>query len=271
MTEEEPLPEKQETEVQKPSSRPVIGAFLAAVQFLTVAPAIIRRPFTLEELGEAVGFYPLAGLLIGMVLALADTLLAFILPVPVRTALVLALWVGLSGALHLDGFLDACDGLLGGYSPESRLEIMRDERVGAFALAGGILLFLVKFTALSALYHRTAGLLLAPTLGRWGMSLAIVAFPYGRSQGLGRDIKDHAGRQQALIATLIALAVAGLTAGAGGLLACGLAGLVTWGVALFAMRRIPGLTGDIYGATNELVEAAVLVALNLAWQRLFWL
>ena len=128
-----------------------VTAFLTAVQFLLVSPAFIKRPFTAQELGAAVGFYPLVGLILGGVLLAADYGLSFFMPPLVRAALVLALWVILTGALHLDGFLDACDGLFGGYSPETRLEIMRDERVGAFALAGGALLLLLKFSTLSAI------------------------------------------------------------------------------------------------------------------------
>ena len=127
-----------------------LTAFLTAVQFLLISPAFIKRPFTARELGAAVGFYPLVGLILGGLLLAADYLLGLFMPPLVRIALLLALWVILTGALHLDGFLDACDGLLGGFTPESRLEIMRDERVGAFALAGGVLLLLVKFSALSA-------------------------------------------------------------------------------------------------------------------------
>jgi hypothetical protein len=67
-------------------------------------------------------------LILGGLLLAADYSLALFMPPLVRVALVLALWVILTGALHLDGFLDACDGLLGGFTPESRLEIMRDER-----------------------------------------------------------------------------------------------------------------------------------------------
>ena len=106
-----------------------VTAFLTAVQFLLVSPAFIKRPFTAPELGAAVGFYPLVGLILGGILLAADYGLSFFMPPLVRAALLLALWVILTGALHLDGFLDACDGLFGGYTPEARLEIMRDERV----------------------------------------------------------------------------------------------------------------------------------------------
>jgi adenosylcobinamide-GDP ribazoletransferase len=167
----------------------------------------------------------------------------------------------LSGALHLDGFQDACDGILGGFTPVKRLEIMHDERVGAFGLAGGFLLLILKFSALGELSNSIAALFLIPTLSRWGMSLALFCFPYARKKGLGRDIKDHTTWRQALLASLITLAVAWFGAQWLGLITLLVAGLTMWVTAAFVLRRIPGLTGDIYGAINELIEVVLLVML----------
>jgi adenosylcobinamide-GDP ribazoletransferase len=245
-------------QADNPSPGPLI-ALLVALQFLTISPAIIKRVFTPRELGRATGFFPLVGLLIGFILLAANLLLAHIFAAGIRAALVLALWILLSGGLHLDGFLDACDGLLGGYTPESRLEIMRDERVGAFALAGGILLLLVKYSALLALPVFSPGLWLAPVMGRWGMTAAIYFFPYARLQGLGKAMKDHTSRWEMLLASLLAVASGGLSNNVRGLVAFLLAAGIVWAGARFTLRRIPGLTGDIYGALNELVEAGVLL------------
>jgi adenosylcobinamide-GDP ribazoletransferase len=238
-----------------------VSAFLAALQFLTITPPIIRRPFTAAELGSGAGFYPLVGLLIGGVLFAADHFLTLILPAQVCAALTLALWIILSGALHLDGFLDACDGLLGGSTPESRLQIMRDERVGAYALAGGILLLLIKFTLLNALSNHLEALLIAPVLGRWSMAFTLYAYPYARPQGLGREIKDHTTWREINLATLTALPVAWFAGSWLGLIAFGVSFVLSWGLARFTLRRIPGLTGDIYGAVNELIEVIVLLVL----------
>ncbi len=240
-------------------------AILAAIQFLLVSPAFIRRAFTPQELGHATGFYPLVGLLLGALLVLADALLGLRFPVQVRSALILAIWIVLTGALHFDGFLDACDGLLGGSTPERRLEIMRDERVGAYGVAGGAVLLLIMFASLSAVAagQRWAILLLAPILGRWGMTLAVVAFPYARPEGLGRDVKDHARAPQAVIATVTACAVAALLSWRLGnylpVAALLAAGLVWWLSARFVLSRIPGMSGDTYGAVNMLIEATVLL------------
>jgi adenosylcobinamide-GDP ribazoletransferase len=236
-------------------------AFLAAVQFLTILPPLIRQPFTPRQLGSSVAFFPLVGALLGVLLAFADTLTAFILPPTPRDAILLALWVLLTGSLHLDGFLDTCDGLLGGQTPEERLEIMRDERVGAYAFAGGALLLILKFSALLSLSLHWEALVIAATLGRWGMSLAVVAFPYARAEGLGRSIKDHVGWLHAGVATVIALVVVWLAGGRDGLAIMMLTGVVLWLGARFALSRISGLTGDVYGALNETIELTVLLAM----------
>jgi len=260
---------RQSTDEQRGS---VFNSFLAAIQFLLITPAFIRRPFTPQEMGKSVGFYPLVGTLLGGILFGVDCLIerlgagdAPLLPSLVRAALILALWIILTGALHLDGFLDALDGLLGGSTSEQRLEIMRDEKVGAYALAGGVLMLLVKFSALSALTERPVGLLLTPTLGRWAVAVAVVACPYARPRGLGRDAKDHATWRQALLATLSAFAVTALLAWHShswvAPTAMVAAALAVWGGAVFALRRVPGLTGDIYGALNEMVEMVVLLVL----------
>jgi len=240
-------------------------ACLAAVQFLTVAPPVIRRAFTPAELGGAVGYFPAVGLLVGLVLAGLDAALGALFAAGLTAALLLTGWVLLTGALHLDGFLDSCDGLLGGHTPERRLEIMRDHRVGAYALAGGVLLLLIEYSALEALASRRPALLLAPVLGRWAMSLAIVAHPYARLQGLGRLLKDNARAPQLALATVLAVVAAGLLGGWRGLAALGLAALATWAGARWILRRIPGLTGDSYGALCVLVEASVLV-LSVAFE-----
>ena len=107
-------------------------------------------------------------------------------------------------------------------------------------------------------------LLLAPVLGRWAMTLAVVIFPYARAEGLGRDIKDNAHTAQAIIATVTMLvivdAVAVLRRDFAPLVAVVAAAAVCGLSAWFVRRRIPGMTGDTYGAINVLVEASVLLA-----------
>lgn len=234
-------------------------ALLAAFQFLTIMPPVVRRAFTAPELGRAVGFFPLVGLAIGALMLAVDGGLRLFFPVEVVAALVLGSWLVITRGLHFDGFLDSCDGLFGGFTPEKRLDIMRDSRVGAFGVAGGGLLLLSKYAALLTLSNRPSGIVLAPVLARWGMALAILFFPYARTQGLGRDMKDNAHAPQLILASALALAAAWLLDQWLGLLAVALTGLALFVIARFALSRIPGLTGDIYGAICELMELLVLL------------
>ena len=153
-------------------------SLLAAFQFLTIFPGILRRPFTPAELGRAVGWYPLVGLAVGGALFGLHAALTAFFSSAITAAFTLLAWVILTRALHFDGFIDMCDAVFGGFTPERRLEILKDTGVGAFGLAGGVLLLLVKYATLANPSGSFPGLLLAPVLARWAISIALFSFPY---------------------------------------------------------------------------------------------
>lgn len=232
---------------------------LAAFQFLSIFPAVIRRPFTEKELGRSVGYYPLVGLAIGGVLFGIMNGISRFFSLQVSAAVVLILWVVLTRAIHLDGFLDTCDGLFGGFTPEKRLVIMRDSRVGAFALVGGVVLLISMFSAIESTNSMLCSLLLAPVFGRWALSFAVIAFPYARSEGMGRVIKDNSCWSQLSLASLTTLVIAWFVGGWIGLIVFGLVIIICFLWLRYVLRLIPGLTGDIYGATCVVIEVLVLV------------
>jgi adenosylcobinamide-GDP ribazoletransferase len=172
--------------------------------------------------------------------------------------LVVVLLLVLSGALHADGLMDTCDAVFGHASPERRLEIMRDPRVGAFGVVGLVCVVALKIAAVNALPAalRVQTLILAPTLGRWAIVLVATLFPYGRASGLGAPLKAAATPRTLVVASL--LPVAGcLALGQVGAVCGVLAAAVAFGLGRWLMRLLPGLTGDNYGAACELVEATV--------------
>jgi adenosylcobinamide-GDP ribazoletransferase len=209
------------------------------------------------------------GLVLGALLAGLGLGLRWMLPGGVVSALLLVAWVALTGALHLDGFVDCCDAMLAPVSRERRLEILRDVHAGAFGIVGVVLLLLVKYIALATLPAaiQLPALLLIPALGRWGMTGAVVLFPYARSgPGLGRKAKAGAGYRQLAVATVTVLAAAGLAwwLGLGWivLVLLILAALAVLALSGWAQSRLGGLTGDVYGAICELVETTSLLALT---------
>lgn len=212
-------------------------------------------------MGASLAYFPLVGLLIGGALAGLDAGLARLWPGPLTGALLLAVLLVLTGAMHVEGFLDTCDSF-GGATKERRLEIMRDHAVGAFAVAGGVALVLLKWTALFSLPlpERLPALVLFPALSRWAMVLVVRAFPYARPQGLGAAFHDGATSLAVLIAGAIALVGSLALAGVAGLVLFVSASLLAWLLGRWMSRLLGGLTGDAYGAVNEVVEVFVLVA-----------
>ena len=130
-------------------------------------------------------------------------------------------------------------------------------------MIGGVLVLLLKYTCLAALIDRAPALIVALTLGRWAMSIAMVIFPYGRPDGLGRDMKNHAGWAQVALASCMMLATVALVAPIWGALALAAAvsTIAVW--AAFVMRRVPGFTGDTYDALCEVVETVARCSSSL--------
>jgi adenosylcobinamide-GDP ribazoletransferase len=233
--------------------------FVGALQFLT------RFPFpavaTDAALGDALGWLPLIGLLIGAVLGVADLGLGWLGVTPfLSSTVIVVLLLAISGALHADGLIDTCDAVFGHATPERRLEIMRDPRTGAFGVAGLVSVIALKIAALTSLPPpaRLGFIVLAPCLGRWAIVVVTVLFPYGRPSGLGAPLKAAASPRVLALASVVpvvACVVVGPLGLVAGLLALGTAvGLGRW-----LMTLLPGLTGDCYGATCEVVETVVWI------------
>ena len=240
----------------------------SALGFLTILPAAPRNA---GGLAAARGWFPAVGLLLGAILAATDLLMHWGYPLftdvyrpfpPLLSAAILVvLLAGLTRALHLDGFMDCCDALLGGFSRERRLEILRDSHVGAFAVAGVVSLLLIKVAAIMALppSGRMWALLVFPCLSRWGMLLVLEAFPYARAQGIGTAFQPQGGRWQLIAGLAVAVIAAVMLTGWGGLVLLAVASAVALGLGAWASKLLGGVTGDVYGAVNEVSEAATLV------------
>jgi adenosylcobinamide-GDP ribazoletransferase len=241
--------------------------FNIAWQLRTVIP----MPFLPQDFprpgGYAAPYYALVGLILGAILAGAAHL-AWLLPPALAATLLLGLWIGLTGMLHLDGFMDSCDGLLPPREPARRLEIMKDSRVGAFGVVGGVLVLLLKFNAIQAALAVGSWplWLVIPMLARLAQTWAMVRYPLARSNGMGVLFGQGLTVNRALLAVLAAALVAIGLLGLTGVILLAVTGLLVTLVARFALARIGGLTGDVYGAICEIIETALLVvAATLAW------
>jgi len=241
---------------------------LRALGLLTILPA---NPQWDERTapGRAMAWYPLTGALIGSIVAAVayglDRSGMWNRAPLLSAALTLAAWVGLTGALHLDGWADCCDAFFVPVDRARRLEIMKDPRLGSFGGVGLILLILVKLGALSEVAGNPAIMILTPALARWALVVAAAAFPLAKQEGMAFFFRQSLGRREILIATTTAATLLALGWTRGGVALISLpaaAALAMAAVSWLATRRLGGLTGDVYGAIIELGEtAALLVAL----------
>lgn len=215
---------------------------------------------------DAAWAYPLAGLLVGA-LGAATGLLghAFGLPTPLCALVSLATTVIITGALHEDGLADTADGLWGGWTPERRLEIMKDSRIGAYGVLALILGISARWAALWMLFELSptaaaAGILVSSAASRGMMPLIMAILPNARSDGLSVHVGD-VGLTTALAALGFSILIALIFGGWGGLAAMIWAALVAWAIGRIAVTKIGGQTGDILGATQQLTEIAILFSL----------
>jgi len=240
--------------------------FVFAWHFLTAIPiSRTHHAPTPHELAASMAWYSTVGLLIGGLLALADVGLRAWVAAEVDNVLLIVLLVLLTRGLHQDGLADTVDGLAGGRTVEDRLRIMRDPRVGAFGATALFLSLLLRYAGLLALPAavRLPVLLCMPALGRWAMvSLAWASPSARRDGGLAASFLTHLSWHHVLVSSLV-LALA-LTTTLGGSVAVATMGLAMLLLVLIRQRCLTllgGVTGDVLGATNELVEILFLLSI----------
>jgi len=247
-------------------------SLLAAIQFLTRVP-VPAYPYADDALARSVKFFPLVGGLIGAAAAALHSALAPHLPGDITSLVTVAFLVALTGCLHEDGLADAADGLFGGHTRERVLLIMRDSRIGSYGAAALVLSLAARLLLLAALPpgRVAATLIAAHVLCRWTTLPLSYWLPAARSdagvQAAGQAPGQSAGQGARIAwltskATLIGgtlfsitavLLLLGRAAVAPLLMACA----VTLLTGLYYRHRIGGVTGDCFGATNQLAEIAV--------------
>jgi adenosylcobinamide-GDP ribazoletransferase len=236
---------------------------LAAFQFLTLLP--ISRGFTSEQIGRSTAYFPVVGIVIGLILAGINYVLSLILPSTVVNILLITALAVFSGALHLDGLADTLDGIAGHRTAEERLKIMRDSRIGGFGAIGMALFLLIEYVLLNSIPDnmKLYVLILAPTVSRWAMVNAIFVYPYARASGLGTSFKESVNWQQFVAATLVTLIVAGVLFRIAGIAIMAFAWIIITLVANYLKRQLGGLTGDTYGAINEVAVLSVFLMVTM--------
>lgn len=256
-------------------------ALVAALQFLTRLPIPLQVPFERPVLARSVIYYPIAGLLIGLVVSGGAWLLPMLLPPWPAAVLLLVLWTALSGGLHMDGWMDTADAVLSYRSRERMLEIMKDSRVGAMGVLAAVLLLLFKASLIAELLAATGNSALglngwfavwvfAAVWSRTWMVAAMTIWPPARKDEGLASLFNGIKFANVAAACALATAISLMTLNVNGVMFLNSLAAIAAVIAISAVvggwmawslnRKLGGLTGDTYGAINEAVETAVLAA-----------
>jgi adenosylcobinamide-GDP ribazoletransferase len=238
--------------------------YLIAMQFLTIIPLPFDTRCRKEDLGRATACFPLAGLTLGGMLAGVNWLVAPWLAPPLTAALLITLLAAVTGALHLDGLADVCDGLAARGDRERFLAVMKDSSVGAVGAVGLVLGLLLKWQALLAVPAGLTwqALLLFPTLGRFSQVLAMAGAQHARQDGLGAAFIQGMTARHLLLALGITVAACLTLLPVKGAIALTAVFAVTMVIKGYFQNRLGGLTGDIIGCSCELSEILALIVLS---------
>lgn len=235
-----------------------MNALIASLQFISALPLGKPRPF--DPRGIIVSF-PLAGLAIGLVLAICDRIFVALWTPPVAGVLDTVLLAAVTGSLHLDGLADMADGLYGRREREKALAIMKDSRVGAMGLVAVACVLLTKSAALGHVDHaRFPALVLVPAYARSAMIFGIHFLPYARGkEGTGSPFFETPLTSRDFIFVAVPV-VLSLFLGWRGLLLNLVFVLGTAGLIILYRRKLGGITGDLLGAMTEVLEAVLFLA-----------
>ncbi len=252
--------------------REQLKELVAAIRFLSIIPVPGKFFDTEEEDADMIigaAYFPFVGLLLALLLLALLLATSPFLPPLVLSGVIVAAQVVLTGGLHMDGLMDSSDGLFGGGSPQRRLEIMRDSRVGSFGVLAGGCVLLLKFAVFATLRVHLLGqaVLMVLPVARWAMILTVSLFPSARPTGLGAAFRRTLSTSRLVVAGITALIVVLVVGHLVGLLLLFVGSLAAVATGAWATRRLGGLTGDSYGAIEEVAEVVMLlliVALH-AW------
>ena len=241
----------------------VARSFCSAVIFYTIIPLPNTWTGNWSRIARWASYL---GLFLGLFLGLGELLFQYLkIPELTRSVLIVAIWVGMTGALHLDGAMDTADGLAV-RDRDRGLEIMKDSATGAFGAIAGMVILLLKTAALSEISHYLGfALILAASWGRWGQLIAIAFYPYLREEGKGAFHQKNLQLPQDILVGSVPL-----------LLCYGIliylepqlwlqwsiifigCGMITAATGYYFYNQLQGHTGDTYGAIVEWSEALIL-------------
>lgn len=234
--------------------------FFLALQFLTIIPVKIKH-IDESRISRSVIYFPLVGLLLGLILTGANNFLYFLnLEHLFINVILIVFLIFLTGGMHLDGLADTIDAFSSRKNKEEMLRIMRDSSIGVMGVLSLISIVLLKIALLSSISVslKMSALLLMCILSRWSLVLSMFLFPYAREKGKAKMLIQGTDLRAFGLSTIITLVCVIIVWRAEGLLIMAIVAIVAYVFGKFTSSKIGGITGDTLGATNELIETITL-------------
>lgn len=236
-----------------------MSGFLGAVQFLTRVPVRLPAPVPHHRV---LPWFPLVGVAIGAIVGGIAAALGELVPASVAAACGVVAGLLVTGAFHEDGLADVADAFGGGWTPEQRLDILKDSRHGTYgvaALTSSILLRVVALASIASTAALVAVAVSAHALGRGAAVVAVKSAPPARDSGLGVLSAEGLGRPVTAVTAAVAVVASTVVAGwwVGPFAAASVVG--TAAVVWLSLRKIGGLVGDALGAVEQVVECLVMI------------
>ncbi|WED24585.1 adenosylcobinamide-GDP ribazoletransferase [Vibrio sp. JC009] len=238
--------------------------FLLSVSIFTRIPVSANVPYSEDRKNESYKYCGLVGLVIGVLTALVFSVANLIWPVEVSVVISMAFSIYATGAFHEDGFADTCDGFGGGFTPERKLEIMKDSRIGAYALLGMVLILLLKYTTLISLEQIPLSLIIAHVLSRSLAVSFIYTHGYVRQTELSKlkVAKSPSSKKDFVtLATVAALVLLLIPTFKSAVVLIATLFLARIWFGRWMVKQVGGYTGDALGAVQQISEVLCYLVL----------
>ena len=237
--------------------------FFGALRFFTRLPVPGWVGHSADALNHSARYFPLVGLIVGLIGALVFALTSFFWPKTLAVLLSMATTIWVTGAFHEDGWADTVDGLGGGWERERILAIMKDSRLGSYGAIALIVLLLGKFMALVELDTGliVPALLAGHALSRLCATVVMRVLDYAREEGKAKPLATRISAGEMAVAAVFGLIGLALLPPLNALIGLVFAAAATAWLTTKFRKWLGGYTGDCLGATQQLAEVAFYLGL----------
>lgn len=239
--------------------------FLLMLQFFTRIPVNISLPAEARDFRRGSVYFPLIGLVVGLFSSLAYYLAVYTGNRFFASVAAVMAWIMVTGALHLDGLSDTCDGIFSSRSKDRVLEIMKDSRIGTMGALALLLAVLLKVSLIRGLDLKSGiyALIISPVIARTSVLFGIVIAKYPREKGLGKMFIGNVTIREFIVGFIICVLIVSPFLKLYSFAFFAGVFIIPWIFNRYMESKIGGMTGDTLGALCEIQEIISLLMFSV--------